>query len=843
MRVVIAEKPQAGREMAAVLGIVNRQRGYIECKNDTFVTWAIGHLIRLRPAESYPEFEEWRLDTLPVIPNPMGYEVDSSGDSESEAEWSKLDQFTAIKTLVCDTRCREIVIASDAGREGEGIVRLILKQAWGRDSREGVTISRLWIDDLTHETIEKGFRNLLPGSEKEPLGWAAELRAQADFIIGMTASRMYTLHNQEVTNKKEVIPAGRVQTPTLHIVYKREMEIRNFTSKPFYEIHAKFQVPEGAYIAKWFRQIDENKTLTRFEDKAQAEAMLKRFTGRQGRVVSFEAKDVKKYAPHFLELTSLQTAARKQLGFGTEKTAKLAQKLYDLKLISYTRTESKHLTEEVADELVGKLARLQAGSAYASWFPQEIPSIRNVERFVNNEKAKEHHAIIVTHNQPSGLSDDEQKLYEIILQRTLAAFHPPGIDQEINIITEVDGERFYTRSIRIKEMGWRSVMKQAADEEGTDKEKEDRQAIQISGPLQPGAAAAVAGAKLHTGETTAPKRLAEDELIRAMENAGKIVDSDDEDDEGLALLRERGIGTKATRTHIIKSLKMSEYIDTKNNMVYLTQKGELFIEAIKADKLASVELTGEWEFKLKQVEDRRIDPEQIRADFFQYAQEIVQSGARYRQNVQALAAKGLYIENPDESVGECPQCQKSIVARKDFYGCSGFRDGCKFTLPKVFRKIKIPAKAVAVLVSGKSITAKVEGQYGAYAMILSLQRKADENGEIRYNLDLRKPDIQELSLGPCLKCKHPVVEKPKFYGCSNYVNGCDFTMPKTFLEKKLTASNVKAILEKGQSNTIKGFKSASKGTVFDAKLYFDRAENRLKLLFDEKKKASGGKRN
>ncbi|OBZ15833.1 hypothetical protein A8L34_27685 [Bacillus sp. FJAT-27264] len=838
MRVIIAEKPQAGRDMADVLGVIRKERGFVQCKGDTYVTWAIGHLIRLKPADSYPEFAEWSLDTLPVIPEPMLYEVDVSGEQDSG--WSKMDQFNCIKSLVCDPKCTEVVIAGDAGREGEGIVRLILKQAWGSESREGVAISRLWIDDLTQATIERGFRNLIPGHEKEPLGWAAELRGKADYIIGMTASRLYTLYNTEVTQNKVMIPAGRVQTPTLHIVFKREMEIRNFVSKPFYEIHAKFTSSSGEYVGKWYRPIGEKDVLSRFEDRSHAERLLQKVSRGKGRVVQFEVKTVKRHAPHFLELTALQTAARKQLGFGAEKTAQIAQKLYDQKLISYTRTESKHLTEEVADKLQQQLGKLKSSSKYAAWFPEEVPSIRNIERFVNNEKAKEHHAIVVTDVQPSLLSSEEEAVYEIILQRTLAAFLPPGQDVEIKITTEIAGELFASKSIQVKEAGWRSIMKPESESE-VDTERVENQSIKLNGPLEEGSEAIVGDAKLHSGKTTAPKRLAEDELIRAMENAGKILEHEDEEDEGLALLRERGIGTKATRTHIIKNLMTSQYIESKKNLIYLTPKGEFFMATIRTSKLASVELTGEWEYKLKLVEDRKVAPEVIWEDIKQFARDILDSGPDFQRNVKILATKGYYIDNPLTKVGVCPICQKPVVERKKFYGCTGFKDGCSFTLPKVYGSLKIPPKAVPVLIEGKDLQVKMEGQFGAYFMMLSLQKGVDSNEVIQYRMDLRKPDVTELSLGPCPKCRKPVVEKSKFYGCTGYTQGCTFSLPKVFLSKNLTATQITAILEKGQTGVIKGFKG-KEDKPFDAKLYYDKGEDRLKFLFDNQKNSKSSKK-
>ncbi|MCP1312106.1 DNA topoisomerase III [Paenibacillus tyrfis] len=793
MNVILAEKPDMGRNIAEALGAAKSNRGYIELKNGDVVTWAIGHIIRLKTPDAYEQYKDWSMESLPVIPEPMMSEVDPD----------KKDQFKIIKELLAKADC--CVIATDPAREGEHIGRTIIS-ACGYKGK----LQRLWISDLTPATIRTGFQQLKDGSETLHLAESAKVRAYADYWIGFTATRFFTLAAQEVTSEKAVLSAGRVQTPTLRIVYDREMVIEQFTPQPFYVIVADMQAASGSYKAQWFKDVDEGR-IYRFESKEDAEAIRKKIAGQTGTVLQYEEKQVKRYAPQLLQSRSIKTAARKELGFSMEKTVKVLQSVYDKGFVTYPRTSSHHLSENVADQLAERLAAIRVESKYKHLFPDEIRSLKRKSRFVDNSKATEHHAIIPTDINPTGLSEDEEKLYALILRHTLAAHHPEGLDREIEVITGVAGETFYTKAVSVLEDGWRKIMKPEAE----DKEQEGiDQAQQPKLPqLQKGDKATVQKTDTLTGKTSPPKRMAEDELEKAMENAGKIIEDDDELAE---LLKDKGIGTPATRAGIIKELANREYIEIKKSLVYLTDKGRNFMELVYNHPLASIELTGEFEKKLAEVADGKRLAAETLAEFKQFVHEILATRAELQAHIRdRLQGKPLF-QNIEE-VATCPSCGKPIVERKDFYGCTGFKDGCKVTLPKQFLKVKIPGKVARALLEGKEVLFQnIPGEYGPYSLFV----KWSEN-----KLQTRKPSQDELSLGSCPHCKKPVMEKEKFYGCTGFKEGCKFTLPKEYLGKTITPVQIRKLLKNGKTDVIKGL--TGKQRTFDSALAYDQNERRL----------------
>lgn len=794
MRVILAEKPDMGRTIADVLGIRKHHRGYIECKNGDIVTWAIGHLVRLKAPDQYERYKEWRIDTLPVIPDPMLYEVDPD----------KKEQFFVIKGLLEKAEC--CVIATDPGREGEHIGRTIL-QACGFKGK----LKRLWIDDLTPSTIKAGFQNLKDGSETVNLGKAAKVRAYADYWMGFTATRFFTLIAYEITKEKAILSAGRVQTPTLRIVYDRELAIENFVPKTFYGLEAVFETDEGQYRGQWFKVLEDNKKKTRFDTKMEAENVLKKIQGKSGVITHFEEKKVRRQSPQLLHSTSIKSAAREAYGFSIDETMKVLQSIYDKGYVTYPRTSSRHLSENAADQLVINLQSIADGK-YSSLFPEEIQSLKGNSRYVNNQKAKEHHAIVPTGKDPSGLTGKEAQLYQLILRYTLAAHYPEGIDKETVVITNVEGETFITKSVIQVEEGWRSILNIRSEDQEQEKERELPY-------LEHGMKITAALFDVTTGKTTPPKRLADSDLEKAMENAGQIVEGV-EDEEVLHHLKEYGLGTPATRTHIIRELVHRGYIEIRKNLVYLTDKGRNFIQLIRDHPLTSIELTGEFEKKLNEVAEGKRSADATLNDFKAFAYDILKLKDELQQNIRnQLSGKPLF-ENELDNLGSCPKCGKSVVAKEKFYGCTGFKDGCRFTLPKLFLKVHLTAKSVKDLLSGKEILLQnIPGKYGTFHLFVSL------NGD---QLQTRKPTIQDLSLGSCPLCHSDVLERENFYGCTGFKEGCKFTLPKVFLGKELTAVQVKKLLKNGKTDKIKGFQG-KKGS-FDSALGYDVNAQRISFM-------------
>lgn len=802
-RVVLAEKPDMGRNIAEALGVAKSNRGYIELKNGDVVTWAIGHIIRLKTPDMYPEYKEWRMETLPIIPDQMLTEIDPD----------KKEQFKIIKALL--SKSESCVIATDPGREGEHIGRTII-DACGFKGK----LLRLWIDDLTPATIRTGFQQLKDGKDTFHLAESAKVRAYADYWMGFTATRFFTLVAQEVTKENTLLSAGRVQTPTLRIVYDREIAMEQFTPQPFYVLMTHFATDNGIYKAQWFKQLDD-RMVYRFNKKEEAEEVRKKIEGQAGTVTRYEEKQVKRHAPRLLHSTSIKTAARKELGFSIEKTVKILQSIYDKGFVTYPRTSSRHLSENAADKLAVDLIAIREVSAYKQLFPEDIQSLKGKSRFVDNKKAAEHHAIVPTGQPPTGLSDDEEKLYALILRYTLAAHHPEGLDKEILAVTTVAGENFYTKAIVTLEEGWRKIVKFDAKEEETEDE------LSVSNAklpqLQQGDKSKVQKSDTLTGKTSPPKRLAGDELEKAMEHAGRIVEDTAEDDEVLQQLKEKGIGTPATRTAIIQELANREYIEIKKNLVYLTDKGRNFMELIYNHPLASIELTGEFEKKLAEVAEGKRSSAETLTEYKQFVQDILTTKEELKQHIQNRLKDKPLFQNINE-VGTCPNCGKPVIEGAKGYGCSGWKEGCKFVIWKEFRKVKLKDRQVKDLLAGKEVLLNdippKEAGRSPYSVFVFLK-----NG----SLETRFPTNEDRSIGECPLCRKPVVERETFYGCSGWKEGCSFRLNKEFLNKQISVSQMKKLLKTGRTDKIVGFVS-SKGNKFDAVLGYDKSLNRYSFL-------------
>jgi DNA topoisomerase-3 len=795
MRVILAEKPDMGKQIAAALGNGRLRQGYIELVSGDVVTWAIGHIIRLKTPDAYPELKEWKYDTLPILPKPFETEVDPT----------KKQQFDVIAHLI--NRCTEVVVATDAGREGELIARWILAKCGYNGP-----LKRLWIDDLTTDTINAGFCKLKDGKETFNLGAAAEVRARADYIIGFTASRLFTLVAREVTNEKITLSSGRVQTPTLRIVYDRDMAIQHFKPQEFFEIRATFKTDKGEFEGLWFTKRNEEK-VTRFETNEQAEQIRSKIEGGTGTVLEYEEKEVSRAAPQLFHSTSLKTSALKALGFGIEETVKIAQSLYDKGLISYTRTASRYMSENAADQLADNLAKIKNGSKYAGAFPNTILSLKGNSRFVDNKKAAEHHAIVPTGQNPIDTTEKEERLYELILKHTLAAFHPEGLDKQITAITGLVGEKFYTRGTIILEEGWREILKP------DDEENEITERLKVP-VLRQGYPADAIRIETKPGKTSPPKRLSEADLEKAMENAGKIVEEMD-DDEALQHLKEKGIGTPATRTSIIKNLKDMEYIESKKNLIYLTDKGRNFIGLIHETPIASIELTGEFEKKLEDVAQGKSNPMDTLKEFIQLAHDIVgQKEALKASIAESMQGKPLF-QKAAEVIANCPKCGTPVAAKDTFYGCTGYKDGCRFSLPKKFLNGNITPITAKMLIKGSEVILQnIPGQYGPYNLMIWLNSDG--------NIESKKPGAKDLTLGSCPECGKEVLEKEKFYGCSGYKEGCRFTLPKDFLGKKLSTVQITKLLTKGKTDVIKNL--TGKNGPFDCAIGYNKDTKKLTFI-------------
>ncbi|HEX7175276.1 MAG TPA: DNA topoisomerase 3, partial [Pyrinomonadaceae bacterium] len=507
MRLVITEKPSMGRDVAAALGATRRGDGFIEGQAD-IVTWCVGHLVELDDPDSYdPKLERWRLEDLPFIPEKFKYHP-----SQRTA-----DQFKVIKSLLGREDVTAVVNAADAGREGELIFDLVYTLAGCRKP-----VERLWISSLTREAILDGFRRLKGASEYKGLRESAHARQQADWLVGINATRAQTIRARRAGHEG-VYSLGRVQTPTLALIVERDREISEFVPTDYFEVVADFRAPSGAYRGLWF-----GKDGTRFDKKEDADAIVAKVSGKTGAVAKVEKKKATERPPLLYDLTTLQRAAGVRYGFTATRTLELAQTLYEKKFLTYPRTSSRHLSADVGKELRAHVEAARVGP-YVKFIEEILArdKITLTSRHMDDKKVTDHHAVIPTKQriEPSALSPDEKRIYDLVARRFLAAFYPDAEIERTTVVTEAEGERFITRGAVVLVAGWREVDPPAKDlkKSGDDEEETDAELP----PLKAKDSAEVTHAEALAKQTKAPPRYSESALLGAMETAGRKVEDEE----------------------------------------------------------------------------------------------------------------------------------------------------------------------------------------------------------------------------------------------------------------------------------------------------------------------------
>ncbi len=699
--VIIAEKPDQGLTLASPFKF-QKKNGYLEISpNDLFpdgayCTWAVGHLTELSAPEFYhKEWKRWSLQTLPIIPERFHYEVTKS----------KFKQFKVVKDLLNRSDVSGIIHAGDAGREGELIVRNIV-------ALSGVhkPMKRLWISSLTKKAIYEGFKNAMDASVKLNLFYEAYTRACADWLVGMNASRAYSILLKE-KGIHDVFSVGRVQTPTLALIVKREREIECFKSEPFWEVVSLFDFDGKQFEGTW-----QQEATSRLKDPNLAQKIAAFCEGKPATIDQLKTERKVYQPPLLFNLSALQATANKAFQFSPKKTLDLAQALYQKGILSYPRSDSNYVTPGEAELFPGILNKLSQFKAYRDLVPAPAPDLKSNKRFVNEKKVSDHYAIIPTEEvvDPDRLPMDERKIYDLVVRRLIAAHHKPAIFDYTTITTLVDKRaEFLSKGRQMIEEGWRQVIFQ-----------ENEQDVVPLPIVEDHAAGTVTEVRVKEGKTQAPKRYTEGQLITLMKTAGKFLENEDLEK---VLNKVEGLGTEATRAGIITMLKTRNYIHVTKNQVYATDKGKVLIEAIGEVVLASPELTAKWEERLAQIGEGKAEAAQFMEQTKKLVMKVVQEA---QENASDWTFDGLNLET---------------IQRMD----------SKWTIGK--------------------------------------------------------------KVGTCRLCGGDVLDKGKFYGCSNYKKQkCPFTLSKMILGKKLTASQVKQLLENGQTSLIKGFKSKNK--TFDAQL-------------------------
>ncbi|MCS7461054.1 DNA topoisomerase 3, partial [Paenibacillus doosanensis] len=631
---IIAEKPDMGRNIAAAIDPkAKNHRTYIEGEQ-YIITWAIGHLIGLAEPDAYDDkYKKWNFNDLPIIP----------GTFKLVPNYKTKDQLKVIAELA--KRSKELVNACDAGREGQHIFSLIQRHLKLRHP-----VKRLWISDLTPETIRRGFAELKEGSEYDNLTKAARARSEADWLIGMNGSRAFT------TKHNELLSVGRVQTPVLAILYDRQKEIEAFRSSKFYEVEALFRQGETEYKGLWQGE--------RLIDPDKAAALAAKLKGKPGVIASYEVKDTKEYPFRLYDLTLLQREANAKYGYSAKKTLDIAQSLYEKhKVISYPRTNSNYVTEQNIAEMHRSLDQLR-GTSYGDLAEQADKRLvhKNNRAVCNPAKVEDHHAILPTHKKAGGLSADEQNVYDLIVRRFLSHFYPAAEYKVHTVLTEVERETFKSTIKQLLSLGWKVIYEdqkkeQAKRKSKTDKEGEEEPEEEISTPFSLNAKEGVLCAKTAAKEkeTQPPKAYTEGTLLKAMEGAGKQV----EDEELRDAMKDSGLGTPATRASVIERLKQVGYIVMQGKRIVITQKGRTAVELIRGagvDLLTSPEMTGHWERRLNEIARGLASDEAFMANVKKFTNLIVD-----KVRVQSKADKTAF-EGEAPSAGAAKRTRKTRAA-------------------------------------------------------------------------------------------------------------------------------------------------------------------------------------
>ena len=568
MKLCIAEKPSVAREIAKLLKANTKRDGYYESANYT-VTWTFGHLCSLYAPDDYrKEWKKWQLDGLPMLPERF--------ETKVMPDKGVKKQFDVIKKLC--TKADLIINCGDAGQEGELIQRWVLKE-----TKCTKPIKRLWISSLTTEAMKDGFRNLKNGDDFNSLYYAGMSRAIGDWILGMNATRLYTL---KYGSYGTVLSIGRVQTPTLAMVVERHHEIEKFVSTPFWELETLFRGVSFRY--------EEG----RFEKKDKAERLLEKLKDENFKIANFEKKKGKEYAPRLFDLTSLQVFCNKRFGLSADQTLKIAQSLYERKVISYPRVDTTYLPHDQHPKIAGILAKL----TNYSHLTQSLlgKPIKKSKRVFNDKKVTDHHAIIPT-GQQTNLDANHEKVYDAIVKVFIANFYPDCIVSNTTVYGEVVEEKFKATGKEIIDLGWKEVIppykSKSKDDEDSDESDKFIPVFKKDeiGPHEP---------KILEKKTSPPKYFTEATLLRAMETAGKQVD----DEELRELMKSNGIGRPSTRANIIETLFKRDYITRVRKNLHPTNTGIQLVSVIENPLLKSAELTGMWEKKLKDIEDQNYSP-------------------------------------------------------------------------------------------------------------------------------------------------------------------------------------------------------------------------------------------
>lgn len=743
MKVCIAEKPSVAREIAQVLGANTKRDGYYE-GNGYAVTYTFGHLCTLLEPNDYkPYWKSWDLNNLPMLPEKFKTKVVNNSGIEK--------QFGIVKSLF--DKADVVVNCGDAGQEGELIQRWVLSQANYKGK-----VQRLWISSLTTEAIKEGFDNLKDAESYDNLYYAGFSRAIGDWLLGMNATRLYTVKHG---GYKQVLSVGRVQTPTLAMVVNRFKEIENFKPQPYWELQTMYRDTLFAY--------EEG----RFLNMKDGERLAHKVKEHEFEITATTKKKGKEYAPKLFDLTGLQVYCNTKFGFSADDTLKIVQKLYELKVVTYPRVDTTFLPSDIYPKVPGILQKLTTYSELTQVLLGK--KIKKSAKVFNDKKVTDHHAIIPTGIQIN-LQHNQQKVYDIIVKRFIAVFYPDCEVSNTTVIGKAADVHFKTTGKEILKEGWKVVFKFGKRDDS--KPSEDKALPNFTkgekGPHEP---------SFLEKQTKPPNQFTEASLLRAMETAGKQVD----DDELRDLMKENGIGRPSTRANIIETLFKRQYIQRNKKQILPTVTGIALIDTIQNELLKSAELTGLWEKQLKDIEKGEYSASRFIQNMKRMVDELVYEvrSETARANISQATvvkqrkAKEKSIKNAGITSEVCPKCgQGQLLKGKSAYGCNQYKSGCDFVLPfKVYGK-KISEKQFLRLLK-KGSTVNLKGFTSDNRTTEGLLR-FDEQFKLvleAKQVTSKMTEKQQTETVKCPKCQQGTILKGQSaYGCSNYKLGCDFKM-------------------------------------------------------------------
>jgi len=715
---VIAEKPSVGRDLARVLpGSFDKHEGYLE-SDQYVVTWAVGHLVQLAEPDEYDaKFKKWRMADLPIVPDDFRLVV---RDERSRKQMSVITRLLRRKDV------DSVVNACDAGREGELIFAWLYEKA-GADK----PVQRLWLSSMTAAAIKRAFGDLRPGAELARLEQAARSRSEADWIVGMNATRAATIRLR--SSFDGAVSLGRVQTPTLAIVARREQEIRDFTPEPYWLVDATFEPQQGEDGRRYAGRFHQG-ARPRLASAAEAEAVVTVVRGRPGEISKLETSTKKERAPLLYDLTTLQRDANTRFGFSARRTLAAAQRLYEAhKALTYPRTSSRFLSSDMIGEIqptasiVGRRSEYAQAAKYVTGL-----DVLPLGRVVNDAKVTDHHAIIPTRSEHpvEKMSDDDRRVYDMVVRRFLAIFHPDAVWENTRLETTVAEHVFRTRGRVLLEPGWRAAYGEVSLQESRASDDDDEAPDQALPKLEPGEAVDTLEVSSAEKETKPPRRYSDASLLAAMETAGKLVD----DDELREAMKDSGIGTPATRAAIIERLIDVGYTERDGRALVATEKGLNVIRLLGEHPLTSPGMTGDWEHRLARIEQGEESRERFMEDIASFA------GA----TVSELDAKLKDVRIPRANFGPCPICGHDIVENRKGFSCWSREDpGCGFVIWKSKAGKQLPPAVARELIASGRTAKPVTGFKGRSGRSFRAKLALEQSEEGKWRVEFDEPWARE----------------------------------------------------------------------------------------------------